>query len=55
VDEKVANFARTLFDKAPKKSASIGDRRREENRAKERAAMELQSKKYSLVESGMKH
>jgi len=53
VDDKVTNFARTLFEKAPKKSFSAGDKRREENRAKEKAALELQTKRYSLVESGI--
>ena len=49
VDQKVSDFAQKLYDKIPSKSSqnsaqTLAQKRKLENRAKERAAMELAAK-----------
>ena len=52
IDDKVVRFAKALFDKVPRTStSSVGEKRRQENRAKEREAVMSQSKRYLLIDS----
>ena len=52
IDARVTAFAKSLFDKVPRSSASnVGEKRRMENRAKEREALQSQSKRYAMVDS----
>ena len=52
IDDKVVRFAKALFDKVPRTStSSVGEKRRQENRAKEREAVASQSKRYALIDS----
>ena len=54
IDARVTTFAKSLFDKVPRSSSatsSVGEKRRQENRAREREALVSQSKRYAMVDS----
>ena len=54
IDSRVTTFAKSLFDKVPRSSSatsSVGEKRRQENRAREREALVSQSKRYAMVDS----
>ena len=49
VDSKVTTFAQDLFDKVPKNAPmKMGDKRKAENRAREKAALDLAAKNKSF-------
>ena len=51
IDAKVTTFASTLFEKVPRTSANASEKRRQDNRAREKEALESQNKRYALVDS----